>query len=114
MRKPRGGGWRRTQAGRVILVALRPLTEAAALMPVVSGGLGGEAGGRRARLMGVLVALAAVVLTWLGAGIFLQEIWQGIEGLWRRPFMEHGIFFVLAAPVAIGLVALFAGSRRRR
>lgn len=105
--------WWRAQRANVILIVLKPLTLAATLLSLMAEGITRLIRGKGGKVLAVLILLVGLGLTWLTAGIFLQELWEGLEGLWRRPFREHGIYFVIAVPVTLAAIAWYVGSHRR-
>ena len=105
--------WWRAQRANAILIVLKPLTLAATLLSLMAEGITRLIRGKGGKMLAVLILLVGLGLTWLTAGIFLQELWEGLEGLWRRPFREHGIYFVIAVPVTLVAIAWYVGSHRR-
>lgn len=105
--------WWRAQCANAILIALKPLTLTATFLSLMAEGVTRLIRGKGGKMLAVIVLLVGLGVTWLTAGIFLQELWEGLEGLWRRPFREHGIYFVIAVPVMLAALAWYVGSHRR-
>lgn len=106
-------GWWRVQLANIIRLACKLLILPIELLSLVLRGLINLITRRGGKMVTILLILAGIGITWLTVGIFIQEICAAVKGLWQQPFLEHGIFYVIAIPFTIAVLAWLAGSHRR-
>lgn len=105
--------WWRVQLANVLSLMLNLLILTMNFLSLIIKRLTNLIKQRGGTLVASLLILAGLGVTWLGVGIFLQELWGSIEGFWHRPFFEHGIFYVIAVPFTIVALVWLSWSHRR-
>ena len=105
--------WWRIQLANALSFALKPLILVANFLSFIARGLIYLIARKGGGIVKILFFSAGLGLMWLTTGIFVQEIYEGIEGFWKYPFLEHGIYYVIAIPFTIAILMWVAGSHRR-
>jgi len=104
--------WWRGRRAWAVRVALSPLMLVTNLLTRLAQILSAAIQGRFGRMIVVALVVGALLVTWLTTGILLQEFWEALTGLWKRPFREHGIFFAVAPGVMILALVVFVMRHR--
>ena len=106
--------WLRLRQADVIKLLLLPVLLAANALNAVLSLVVKAVRGPGGKIVGAMLVVGGLALVWLTTGILLQELWEAVLGLWREPFWEHGIFFVIsgvAAPIVIVKIAAMYSQR---